>query len=110
MSDSNSGASAEAAAQSGQTKPDQVTSAKATRGKAEASGNASDLVQAVVAPRRSVQQGNRKHGPGAIVHFMANEVARLRGLGYLLPASGEVEIPVDGPTVNNERVDVVRPK
>jgi hypothetical protein len=73
---------------------------------------AAKLVKAVVAPRKTVVFEGKYVGPGTEISLAADEVAELRGLGFLVdpeapeaPAAGEGPKfgPVDeGPTVTVE--------
>jgi hypothetical protein len=54
---------------------------------------ASRLVECVVAPRRTVQNGDKRHGPGSILRLEKEDVLRLRALGYLTnPAAPDVAV------------------
>jgi hypothetical protein len=69
---------------------------------------AAKLVKAVVAPRKTVMFEGQYVGPGTEISLPADEVAELRGLGFLVdpeapeaPAIGEGPTfgSTDGPTV-----------
>lgn len=55
-------------------------------------------VQAIVAPRRTVQHEGRLYGPGEPLLLPESEVGRLRARGFLVDPSAP-EVPVgNGPT------------
>lgn len=43
-----------------------------------------DSEVAIVAPRRSVEQGGKRYGPGAQVTLSSDDIAKLRKAGFLV--------------------------
>ena len=61
-------------------------------------------LQAVVAPRRTVQIDGKLHGPGMLVRLSKPDVTRLRALGYLVDPKAETP-PADGPSIATDHTE-----
>lgn len=72
------------------------------------------LVEVTVAARRSIDIGDRRHGPLSRVRVALEEVPALRRNGFLhdgdQPAVAVQDGRVEGPTVNGQAGNVVTPR
>lgn len=110
-------ASRRAAAQDRPAGGDTSLSAEAASDTAERSGDElgdeaaeeEDLLEATVAPRRTIWSEGKHHGPNATVKLPASEVRAFRRSGFLVdPDAAESEAELT-PAINGE-THVVRPK
>lgn len=85
-----------------------MAAAKEKAAASAADAASDDLVEATVAPGRTVHVDTRK-GPGETVRLPADEIERLIALGFLVdpaapapvaaPVAGPTTAPADGPSV-----------
>jgi hypothetical protein len=76
----------------------------------QAAARAPEMVDAVIAPRRSLFIGGRTHGPGTRVSIPVDEHARLLGLGFLHDARVPQLEPGIGPAFRGPVGGVIAPK
>lgn len=76
--------------------------------KAPAAAAVDEMETGIVAPGRTVMVGRTRHTPGTTIELPAEEITRLRELGFLLDPEKPLPADSQGPDYHRSRSDIVR--